>query len=561
MSPSSGPTCGGRARTAALVALLLVALPLQSGLVAASGAPAPPASLPVPFSLGFGPSSLSPVSQGVPIYTVGDTAWASSGFGSSVQLSMTSAKADPSAQPRSVTSQSIGPQVITPLHTFTSSDVDGVWNVTLASPTGTYVIPVHFVNPAAHVLSLGPLQYALVGGNLSIFARAELGASYDQEVCAGGDLAGAKVVMSLPADMHDTGSVTLIPGTPFYLVTSGQVNETVSFWFELYHPYGLAVGSANSVVVSNLMTAASQPITLASSSTSTTALTWSMPLREGRYGLRAYFQNSTSLEVVQSSVLIVNDSSWVSLSGSCRPLAIQPQGVSYSASLTGGVNSWPRTLYLMYRTFGVESVATYQLSANLSSVSFVASPWNQPLQDFRVNDPPAPGIAQTSQEGSTLFVLASRYPVKLAYTLDIGGGRDLAVGSVTINSSYRAQVSALTTAQLTVHIHSDQGALTVVDVTGPGGVNITADLAGNSPSSSLFLPGGLYTVTASQGDSSQSAQVSLTDGQATSIDLNLSAFPTLEVILAVTAIVAAVANVAIWVLRPRGVGMRVAAPE
>ena len=39
------------------------------------------------------------------------------------------------------------------------------------------------------------------------------------------------------------------------------------------------------------------------------------------------------------------------------------------------------------------------------------------------------------------------------------------------------------------------------------------------------------------------------------------AFPTLEVILAVTAIIAVVANAVIWVLRPRGVGLRLAATE
>ena len=33
---------------------------------------------------------------------------------------------------------------------------------------------------------LGPLQYSLDGGNLSISAQAHLGDSYDQEVCAAG---------------------------------------------------------------------------------------------------------------------------------------------------------------------------------------------------------------------------------------------------------------------------------------------------------------------------------------------------------------------------------------
>jgi len=484
--------------------------------------------------------------------------WAASGFTYSVALSVTSAKAGATA-PSTVVTESLQPQAIVPLYTFTSANPDGVWNITLGGQQGTFVIPVRFVNVVQdQPVSLGPLQYSLDGGNISISAQASFGDSYDQEVCAVGASSGPGITLSLPRDMQDIGKISLIPGSPLTVLTSGEVNESTSFWFELYHPYGLDVASANSVVVSDLMTAESQPVALASNAASAATLTWNMALREGRYDLRAFFQNSTSLDVIQSRVLIVNDSSWVSLSDSCPPQTVQSQDVSYSSSLTGGQASWPRTLYVMYRTFGVEAVASYPVMANLSSVNFVASPWNQSLPDVKVNVSPAPGILQSSQEGSSLFVLASQYPVQLHYSLDIGGGNGVAQGSVTLDGSYATQTETLGLAKLTVQVLGGQSSPTSLGVTGPQGVSIASGLVGNNQTTSFLLPTGSYTVTGSQAGNSQTTQVSLTDGFAATVTLNFNAVPSLEIILVVTAVVAVIANVLVWAFRSRSLGSRMA---
>jgi len=114
-------------------------------------------------------------------------------------------------------------------------------------------------------------------------------------------------------------------------------------------------------------------------------------------------------------------------------------------------------------------------------------------------------------------------------------------------------------AKLTVHVLSDQTSPTTLLVTGPHGVNITSGLVGSNQTSSFLLPTGSYSVTASQGGNSQSAQVALTDGLATAVTLNFSAFLTFEVILIVTAIMAAIANASIWILRSRSLRSRLAA--
>jgi hypothetical protein len=568
LSPFSGDTCAGRARVAAALSLLglllLATAPFQPGLSgAASAAANSPVSAPS-ISLGFSPSTLSPVSGGVPVYTTGETIWAESAYNYSVTLSLTSAPLPDGSPGAVVASKPLDPEAVAPLYTFTPADTDGIWNITLASTQGSATIPVRFVNLVNNrPVSLGPIQYSLEGGNLSISAQADLGNSYDQEVCAAGSIPEPAVTLSLPGDMGDSGTIALTPGDPVGITVLGSLNKPLSFWFELYHPYALDTTATNNLVTDNLMAAESQPFDVVSSGLGSTVLTWNTPLRAGRYDLRAFFQNSTSLEVFQSRVLIINDSSWISLSSTCLPQTLQSPGISYSANLTSGQAGWPRTLYVMYRTFGVEAVNSYPVKANLSSVNFVASPWGKPLQDGKASVSPTSGVLQTSQEGGSLFVLASQYPVQLNYSLGFGGKVDLAQGSVTVDGSYSTQNIEVNSAELNVRVLSDQSSPVTLEVTGSQGANITTTPgpAEDNQTVSLFLPAGSYTVTALQAGESESANLGLTNGLATAVTLNFNATPVIEIILAVTAAVAAVANVLIWTLRSRSLSSRMAATK
>jgi len=560
LSPSFGDTCADRTKTAAtlsLLGLLLTVIAFQPGVATQASAAASSSTSPTPLSLGFGPSSLSPVSGGTPVYTVGETIWAESGYNYSVALSLAYAGPSSSVSFGAVVAQlNLDPQVVTPIHTFTQADPDGVWSITLGSTEGPVVVPVRFVNLADHrPVLLGPLQYSLDGGNLSVSAQANLGDSYDQEVCAAGSAARAPIVIALPRDMGELGSIALTPGTPFGISTLG-VLEPISFWFELYHTYALDEGGTSNFVAVNLMAAQSQPLDVISDGPTTTTLTWSAPLRDGRYDLRVYFQNSTSVEASQSRVLILNDSSWVSLSSACLPHQVQSSGISYSGSLTAGQAGWPRTLYYMYRTSGVEAVVAYPVRANISSVNLEASPWNASLPDAKVSVTSSSGVLQTSQEGSSLFVLASEYPAQLNYSLGIGGAADVAQGALTMNGRYSTQTLHVSSAELTVHLLSNQSSPITIGVTGSQSLDIPPSPIGSNRTVSLFLPTGSYTVTASQAGESQSAQVDLTDGVAAAVTLNFSPSVGLETILAVTAAIAVVANILVWAFRSRGARLR-----
>jgi hypothetical protein len=110
-----------------------------------------------------------------------------------------------------------------------------------------------------------------------------------------------------------------------------------------------------------------------------------------------------------------------------------------------------------------------------------------------------------------------------------------------------------------VHVLGDQSSPITLEVTGPQGAKvIPPNPVQSGQTVPLFLPTGSYTVTVLQAGASENANVGLADGLATAVTLNFNATPTLEIILAVTAVIAAVANVLIWTLRSRNLSSRMA---
>lgn len=543
------------------VGLLVVAM-LPSGLASvAFGATTPTVSL----SLGSTSSALYPVSEGVPVYTVGDTVWAMSGYNSSVPVSLTSAKASPSAPTNVVLTTSLAHGVIVPLYTFGAKDQDGVWNITLTTPQGPEVVPVHFVNPVAHPVSLSPFGYSLSGGSLVISTTANLGDSYDQEVCTVGNDTSAGWTLALPPDIGvDGGNLTLTPGNPVGLSVAGDTIAPFSYWFELYHSYALDVMNTNNLASENVMAAASQPVAFSKNGTATTTVAWNVPVHPGRYEMRTYFQNSTGLDVVQSSVLVLGDTSWVPLNGACPTQTVQSSNISYSASLTGGLSNWPETLYFMYETFGVDQVVSFPVRANLSTVDFSLLPWN--ATSLNVNVSPSTGVVQTSEAGSSLFVLASQYPAQVPYTLDVNGEKDVAQGTATVASSYSTVTEPISLAFLSVHVKSNSNLATTLSVAGAG-LTVSGIPVEANKTATFLLPAGSYTVTGDQANQSQSAQAGLTDETADAVTLTFhvaatssaaSPYLTLELVLVLTAVVAIALNVAQRFRRSTTLGERMA---
>jgi hypothetical protein len=545
---SSGPSCASRILALATVAALLA--------VPASLSPARAAPQPIPFSLGFGPSSMAPVSGGVPVYAVGDTLWAESSNSSTIVTLV-------APDFRSVASTRLQPQAIVPVYTFGTADPDGTWNLTVEEPgasAGSIVtssIPVRFVNLDSHSVSVGPPSYSLSGGQMVISAPVDLGDSYDQELC-GSERGAQGVQFPIPVALG-AGEVAIAPvGGQFQVTTDGLVNSSFDFWFELYHPYAYDSPGSSVLTLKDLRVGESSPILIGEAGKTNTSVSWALPPREGRFEVRAFFQNSTVFEVSESRVLILDTGTWTPLD-SCQANPVGTQGLTFDANLSGGPAKWTSQLYLMYRSFGVEGVARIPVAANLSSVTFLASTWQQPIQDARVDVAPDPGMLQSSEQGSTLYLLASRYPLTFNYSVGIGGIR-VAAGSMSVPRPFSSENSSVGVARLDLHVVGSNSSLGALEIAGPTGAVLTQQVGVNR-NSTFYLPAGTYTVTGVQGGDSQTAKVTLTSGSASSVTLDLTTVVRLEVILLVTGLIAAVANVLILALRSRGFRSRIGKPR
>jgi hypothetical protein len=484
---------------------------------------------------------MSPVGAGVPVYTAGDSLWASSDYNQSVTVSLVSASAQP------VETETLDPQAIIPLYSFGAGDAPGVWNITVGAPDGKVVVPFHLVNTKGQGVGIESTSYSLQGGNLSISGNASLGFSYAQEVCALSNDSMNRMSFQLPQSLGQ-GNVTISgAGNQFSVATAGTIDSPFAFSFELYYPYAFNAMGTNTLVTSNLRAAESQPILVNSSATSSASLQWNFPTRDGRYEMKSFFQSATGLVASEGRILMVNGS-WASLD-SCTNDSLASQNFALEDSVVNGPNHWPKSIYLMYRVFGVEGVSSAPVSAGLSGVSFLASTWRVPLQDVKVEVAPDPRILQVSEQANSVYVLASQYPFALNFSVAIGGSQ-AASGSMTIESPYTLTNSSVNVGRLTVLVLGDGGAEAVVQVFGTTGGNITR-LVNGSQSSSFYLPAGSYRVAASDGFNSLSTTVALTDGSDSTVKLDIGTFQSLEVALTLTAVVGVASYLVYRAVGPR----------
>jgi hypothetical protein len=496
---------------------------------------------PIPFELGYGPSGMSPVGDGVPVYTAGDSLWATSGYNQSVTVSLVSASA------QLVDTKSLDPEAIIPLYSFGTGDIPGVWNITVGAPDGNVVVPIHLVNTKGQGVGIESTSYSLQGGTLSISGNASLGFSYAQEVCALSNDSMNKMSFQLPQNLGQ-GNVTISgAGNQFAVATARTINSPFAFSFELDYPYAFNAVGTNTLVTSNLRAAESQPILVNSSAKSITSLQWNFPPRDGRYEIKSFFQSATGLIASEGRILMINGS-WASLD-SCTNNPLVSQNFALEDSVVSGPSHWPKSIYLMYRIFGVEGVASAPVSAGLSGVSFLASTWGVPLQDVKVEVAPDPRILQVSEQANSVYVLASQYPFPLNFSVAVGGSQ-AASGSLTIESPYTLTNSSVSVGRLTVFVIGDGSAEAVARVIGTTGGNITR-LVNDSQASSFYLPAGSYRITASQGFNSLSTTVTLADGSDSTVKLDIRTFQSLQVALALTAVIGAVSYLVYRAVGPR----------
>ncbi len=528
--------------------LLVFLLSAFSAAIQAHGSPQP-----LPLELGYGLTTLTPVSSGIPVYTVRDTLWVLSKFNETVSIVL--------VPPNSAATKGrvLETGIPVPVHEFTPSDDEGTWSLRIFfNNQQKFLIPVHFIKGDDHRPMLTPYRYYLQDEGVIVGFDIASVDVYDEEACLTTKQTEDLAVIHLPQSVG-LGEIGIRKmRNNLILSTNGSVNSPLTFWLELYHPFSFNINGTTEFVSRNMRSATSTPILISSQGESNASLKWEITPRLGRYEARAFFESSSGLYVVQVRILVPDQESWLSLD-SCQLTRVNASSISYLTSLRGDPSTWPRRLYLMYRAFGVESTTLVPLSLKLSKITFVAGPWQVPVDDLRVRLEPNLSLDQYTSVKGTVYVLARSYPMHLNFSVAIGS-HFVGAGVVDFSMPYTVKRASLSVGKLAVHILNREApsAGVVIKVSDSYNETILKTTNANA-SATFFVPAGTYDVTASLAGQSSTARVAVSDGSETDLNIELPAATlappeapaSLQGILVITGAIGVVVNVFVWVVRPR----------
>lgn len=532
-----------------LAVLCLMALLCPTFALAARGSIA---SARLPLDMGYGPDELFPVSSGTPVYSAGDQLWVRSDLGSTVQIQVS--RLGPNT---TLLYASAAPGVPVRILTFDFAYSQGLWFI---QEIGYRPLVFLVSNAGAASANLTLAGRMLTGGSLAMnFTSSSPYTVYDAQACVLG--ASNSSIAAVPVPRQEgAGTITLARHDNVLEVGGaglGRANYSLSV--ELYYSYSFLAPNATSTLLSRSVRVATTDAVLVTGRTSIHFLTLQsdVPLKVGRYQLRAFFQGPSGLALSTTDVLVTDQHSWVWL-GDCESTPVFSNNFELLAPLGTDPSAWPRAVWLTYTSYGEEGFAEVRLGINVASVSLIGEPWGVKLSSYSIKANPSYGISQTDVHNGTIFMLLDA-PTAFANYVNYGAG----LGDRALFSGRVGPIAPFTSTQLLVNVSRlsvtylisgspyEGGTVRLYDKGG----ELTAGATDGRGRAIFYVPAGNYSVTASGGNSSASQAVSLGRGQSLELTLGGGSLvgwkPILVVSLAAAAGAGVVANVVLFV-RGRG---------
>jgi hypothetical protein len=522
-------------RLAPIVILLLAtqAILLDQAPVAASG---PPAII----EMGYGPSLLVPVTSGTPVYTVGDQLWVLSELNQTTQVSIQ----EPAVGNETVTTpwQSLYPGIPARLHIFSGSDTGGLWSLMINDSTVSQFAFLFTGNifPPANLTMTG---YNITSGALGMnFSASSQVPFYDAEACVlgGGNLSSA--IINVPSAFGGGEVSVRMNGSSIVAHGADLANATFTFSLELYYSYSFLVPQSASTLISrDLQVASAGAASLsAHNSSGVLQLLGGTPQRLGRYELRAIFQGEAGVSVASTEVLISGGDGWTWLGG-CQGSPVVKNDFQLSVHLGSAPANWPRDVYLLYRTFGVEGFANVSLGLNISAVAFVGEPWGTTLDGYSIGLQNAQGIAKYGVSNATVYLVETASPAGFSYNVGLGAHTFFQGTTGSIPPFTYTRV-LLNVSKLSVTF-TDNGVPTEGADIGIDNEStaLTSASTGKAGFATFYLPAGTYAVTGSDKNITSSESISLAPGGSLAVTLGTGGgTDATEILIVVLTIVAAV---------------------
>ncbi len=494
------------------------------------------ASLP-DIGLGFAPSSVQPVYQGVPIYIRGDSMWFESYYNTSITVQLFS--------PGGPVTGTIyaEPGHIFELHSFGTSDLHGNWTLSVSTPFGGMSVPfeVAYPNP--------PLIPAYQGAKLSgnILNQTYLLPStdaYDIEACSLGGPLSDVVSFALGGN---SGAVDLsLTGNTSQIKATG-ITSPISLWLEFYTSYSYTL-SGGGTASKDLLGASTSVLSISPpGSTNQVSLSQQMSPRSGRVDLRFFVRAASGLSVFDAPFLRTSNGTWAFLGGCSSRTAVNSQTFDVTTDLDSSNSSWPQRLLTMYYMDGQDSYTESPVPGSEAVIHLADSPDGKPLTGVTLT---ASGASLSSWDsfGSAVYMLTTGTAAKVTVDLSFSGVASLNV-TVPVSGRYfsgSASVQAGTLAvSATINGKAIPNATISVGVVGAQPVQLKS---GNDGKISILLPPGNYAVSSSSDGASSSQQVSVAAGEVTSVGLDFTqtSYPVLLYLLVAVGAIGVAANVYLW---------------
>lgn len=523
-----------RSRALLLLAVALLFLAPANSLVAA-GSP----SSGLQIGLGYGPTSITKVGGGVPVFTAGDEIWARSFYNSTVVgVSLTSPGGTV------VETVALEPGNAVALYQLTGKDPSGTWTMYVNSFTGTVAGSVKIlVANSSSVLEPASVAASLVQGSLQLRYSLPPTSAYNIEACTMGSAATSSTTLTLPGSIGGSLNVTLTQEG----ATLAAPYASVPFvtWLELYAPRGYVNGTS---LVSELVLAAqTTPVPIQNFTQLTAAkMDDQLNLRPGRYDLRTFVRGPSGLTTFESQYLLTNSSAWVSMAGCSQALYVTSTPFTLTSSLAGSNSTWPRELFLMYTEDSVDSYTASRIPVEPARID-VKTPSGSSLVGATLSLT-GQGVQSWGAYQGGVYLIGSRFPIGATVGIDFQG-----TGSETFDVTVPGAFSYVT-------LEADSGNLRVQTlVRGVSQANVTFYISqsGASPASftsgangtqSVVLRPGSYNVTAVFSGQAVSSEVEVTSGgkAAVVLDVNPPQPPLLEYALAGVLVAGVALNFFAW---------------
>lgn len=501
-----------------------------------------------PIDMGYGPSTLFPVSTGTPVYTAGEELWARSHFNSSIQVDLGPVLFS-SASP-TVYDRTLQPGVPVRLLNFNSSTLQGPWYlrfINVQHPELYFVVSDAASTPA----NLSLAAYRLLGSsvvlNLTTSRSLQM---YDVRACVLGRSPASMAKVELPSGIG-SGYVNISRSGDSVAVESfgsGVTNYSLSV--ELDRSFSFLVPNSTSTLVTReVRVATTGAVPMSGGRSSLLPLLPDLAIEPGVYQVRALFQGSSGTSLSTADVLIGRNQGWVWL-GACRSYPVYSSDFSLSLSLRTDPSEWPRSVLLTYRVFGNEGVASTLLGLNFAAVDFLGAPFGVKLSGYKINLANSSGIQQSSVSNGTAYAVLDAPSAQVGYSAGLGNhvfftGMLGPIAPFT-ETAVSLEVGKLAVQYLVGGAGYEGGSVRLSDTSGPL-ATATTDGTGHVV---FYLPAGRYNLTAVGGNGSASGSTSVSAGETQTILLSPAGSsepgPIVLAGLVAVAAVGAAANVTLW---------------